>query len=216
MALPTPSRRPPVQQVARPPEAGAAPHRENWPEVGVPSRHAIKRSGGQPGLGVHAGFATGCCAQQKTARVRRRVPPGYGVPLPSGRKQSVARVRRHAFAARRFSRWVGAAGEGCGAGFPLPTKDDGADRGAIRAINPWGKRPTRPDCARSDACPSRELCGALSPRVSSRPPSGGPRRSGNPKPAGEGQVRRSTSGRRPAPGWRSRLRRCSSLALGGG
>ena len=58
----TPSRRPPVPQVrVRPPEAGGAgPHRENWPEVGVPSRHAIKRSGGQPGLGVPAGFTTGC------------------------------------------------------------------------------------------------------------------------------------------------------------
>gem|GEM_PF-6475079 len=30
-----------------------------------------------------------------------------------------------------------AAGEGCGEGFPLPTKDDGADRRAIRANSLW-------------------------------------------------------------------------------
>ena len=33
----------------------------------------------------------------------------------------------------------------------LPTEDDGADRGAIRAVTPWGKRPARAQIARFGA-----------------------------------------------------------------
>ena len=40
-----------------------------------------------------------------------------------------------------------AAGEGRGEGFPRPTEDDGADRGAMRGIPPWGKRRARAQVA---------------------------------------------------------------------
>ena len=63
----------------------------------------------------------------------------------SGYHQAVAKLWRHPFAARS------AAGEGRGEAFPLPTEDDGADRGAIRAVTPWGKRPARAQIARFGA-----------------------------------------------------------------
>jgi len=44
-------------------------------------------------------------------------------------------VRRHSWAARS------AAGEGLGEGFPLPKRNDGSNRRAIRTINPREERP---------------------------------------------------------------------------
>ena len=79
-------------------------------------------------------------ARAQVAGIAARTVPGIvrGV-FPTG--CAVAKLWCGPFAARS------AAGEGRGEGFPRPTEDDGADRGAMRGISPWGKRRARAQVA---------------------------------------------------------------------
>ena len=54
-------------------------------------------------------------------------------------QQPMAQVAQRQIAARS------AAGDECGEGFPLLTKDGEVHRGAIRAAIPWGKAPATKD-----------------------------------------------------------------------
>ena len=70
--------------------------------------------------------------------VRGATPTGVAGPANAGRPFGWPAVGK---ACLRPSAARSAAGVGFGEGYPLPTKNDGADRAANRDITPWGKRP---------------------------------------------------------------------------
>ena len=128
-----------------------SPARRDRREVDTQGGRIVGRGQGSRILSFPAARGSSVLQRRGTAPHRIESPPCPVCPaLPPS--QAMVKLGRHPFAARS------AAGAGCGEGFPLPTKDGGVNRTAIRATNPWGKRPAG---SRSAGFGARDVLGLM-------------------------------------------------------